>query len=362
MSFTYYTPFVVAGGQVPSTQTNFPVLICVTDTRFKTVGNGGHVESSSGYDLRPCSNATLTSALTFELVPGTYSPTAGSFEMWVNVPSLADGYTIYLGYGNASIVTDGSSTSTWDTNYKGVWHFPDGSSLGLNDSTSNGGNGTGVSSPTAAAGQIDGGLNTDGTSFVTVPDQTYWDPAGDFTIELWMKYDTLPGNWWEHAFIAHDEGPGGTSNKWIFTRVADGSSIFKFHINHAFTGSVELNSSTTTTASGTWYHCGITRSGSTWTFYLNGATNGTASSALTIGDAAITLYFGNGEGGAGARFDGVQDEMRFTDGIARTTNWFTTAYNNQLAPSTFAPTGTEVPYTPPSGGTAAFHYYSQRSF
>ena len=44
-AFTHYTPFTVQTGQVPSTQTDFPVLLLPTDARFKTTGNGGNVQS-----------------------------------------------------------------------------------------------------------------------------------------------------------------------------------------------------------------------------------------------------------------------------------------------------------------------------
>lgn len=44
--FGYYSPITIDHTLVPSTQTDFPVLISVTDTRLKTVGNGGHVENA----------------------------------------------------------------------------------------------------------------------------------------------------------------------------------------------------------------------------------------------------------------------------------------------------------------------------
>src|SRR5262249_9031229 len=49
----YVTQFTIANGQVPSTQTSFPALISGSDARFKSIGNGGNVNSSSGYDLQP---------------------------------------------------------------------------------------------------------------------------------------------------------------------------------------------------------------------------------------------------------------------------------------------------------------------
>ena len=37
--------------KVPSTQSNFTVLVSVTDPALKTVANGGHVANANGYDI-----------------------------------------------------------------------------------------------------------------------------------------------------------------------------------------------------------------------------------------------------------------------------------------------------------------------
>src|SRR5438477_11294376 len=99
MAFGYYTPITVAAGQVPSTQTNFAKLTLQTDNRFKTVANGGHVQNSSGFDIRPYSDSSLSTALTYELE--RYNASTGEVVMWVKIPSLSDGYVTYLGYGDS---------------------------------------------------------------------------------------------------------------------------------------------------------------------------------------------------------------------------------------------------------------------
>src|SRR3990167_11404107 len=155
MAFTHYTQFTVASGQVPSTQTNHPVLINHTAVRFKTTGNGGNVANSNGYDVRPYSDAALTAALTYELE--RYDGTGGEVVMWINIASLADGSIVYLAYGDAALSSDGSSTSTWEANFKGVWHLKNGTTLTTGDSTSNALNATAQAAFTVSAGTIDGG-------------------------------------------------------------------------------------------------------------------------------------------------------------------------------------------------------------
>ena len=169
MAFGYYSPVTVNAAQVPSAQTNFPMLVSYTDARLKTVGNGGHVQNANGYDIRPY-DGIGGSAMTFELE--RYNASTGEVIMWVLVPSCDVGSIVYLYYGDATISTNGSSTSTWDSNFKRVLHLPNGTTLGALDSTSNADNGT-ITTPTAATGQIDGGglfnSTTDYISFSGTP-------------------------------------------------------------------------------------------------------------------------------------------------------------------------------------------------
>src|SRR5262249_19814306 len=143
--------FTIAAAQVPSQQTSFPAVINPTASRFKTTG--GHVTSPSGYDIRPFSDAALTQALTYQLVPGTYNSSTGTFEMWVQCTAV-NGGIIYLAYGDATITTDGSG-NPFDSDFKRVYHLADGSTLSATDTTGTQ-NGTFVGSPTAGTGQIDG--------------------------------------------------------------------------------------------------------------------------------------------------------------------------------------------------------------
>src|SRR5262252_2809559 len=100
MAFGYYSPVKINHTLVPSTQTNFPVAIILTDNRFKTLANGGHVTNSSGFDIRPYSNTSLTSPLTYELE--NLNASTGALVMHVLIASLSSSIdtTIYLAYNN----------------------------------------------------------------------------------------------------------------------------------------------------------------------------------------------------------------------------------------------------------------------
>jgi hypothetical protein len=80
------------------------------------------------------------------------------------VSDIADA-VIYMWYSNSTVSTfqGGAVGSVWDSNFKAVWHLPNGTSLSASDFTSNAVNGTN-SGTTATAGLIDGAASGDGGS------------------------------------------------------------------------------------------------------------------------------------------------------------------------------------------------------
>ncbi len=152
--------------KVPDTdQTNFPMLFSGKYPYLATTSNGGGVTNSSGYDIVFALDAAGTTILPFE--QESYDPSTGKVNYWVQVPSVSHAYdtVIFLFYGNSSISTDHSNkTGTWDSNFKGVWHMGNGTTLSAADSTANGNNGTVGGSPTAITGQISGAVNFSGSS------------------------------------------------------------------------------------------------------------------------------------------------------------------------------------------------------
>src|ERR1035437_3494308 len=142
--------------------TAFPVLVSINHTTFKDAAHSGHVtNNTTGYDIAFFSDSGLTTKIPWEVE--YYNGTTGILIAWVNIATLSHtvNTVIYVGYGNAGITT-AQNTSTngptyvWNSNFKGVWHLSNGTTLSPNDSTSNGTNGT-VTGATAAAGLIDGG-------------------------------------------------------------------------------------------------------------------------------------------------------------------------------------------------------------
>ena len=82
-------------------------------------------------------------------------------------------------------------------------------------------------------------------------------------------------------------------NKWIFWYH---NGYLEFAINdttHVFFPGVQVDPFLTTNA---WHHVAVTRSGPTFTFYLDGSSIGTATSDATVPDANAPLTIGKGDG------------------------------------------------------------------
>jgi len=143
--YGYYMPITVNSGQVSNgPQLNFPFLFSSTSANLRTTGHGGHVQESHGYDIifRALDDTTCGGTgkapctLSHEIEKYDDTDANHQFVAWVKVPSINTNTQIYVYYGNSSISTSQENkTGVWDSNYKGVWHLGNGTTLTANDST-----------------------------------------------------------------------------------------------------------------------------------------------------------------------------------------------------------------------------------
>ncbi len=345
-SFDYYSDFVVNADQVPSTQSEFPVGIVWTDDRFKSISNGGHVASIDGFDIRPY-DPTGTTPRTFELV--WYDPTTGSFEMWVLMPSIDDADVIRMKYGNPSLVADGSSPTTWPSSYGLVQHYGSPTTLTLEDSTSNGNDGTGFNTPTASAGQLGGAVNLElaSSQYVEVPDAALLrcSNTDSMTWEFWI-YRTGSGPL--NQFLFDKKGAGPSYTGWDFRLQGGGAAdIFRGRLISDFGGGdyIANNILAFTIATG-WTYLVVTYDGSGLNTGLNFWRNDIAApmdrhGSLT-GSSSSTAALDIGAEGGATFFDGKFDEVRISKGVVRSDDYKTTSYNNQVSMAGFWTLDTEV--------------------
>lgn len=338
MAFAYYRTVTIDKDLVSGDQTDFPVLISGTYAYLKTVGNGGDVQNANGYDIVFYTDATAATKLDHEIE--SYDATTGAVVFWVRIPSLSSSVdtVIYMFYGDEVFSSQENKTGVWDSNYKGVWHLGDGTTLNANDSTMNVNNGA-VTGSAAATAKIGGGASFNGTTdLINCGSNASVDnikAASAFMISAWIKPTTV-GESTAGGYILSKVSFAGFTG-WIFN-VLDTAAIRFFH--YAGAVSVIRTSNNSSITYGSWQHVAITWDGSTTAanvhIYVNGAEVGyatTTNGTSITSDAANDLIIGN-ENTVVRTFDGLIDEVRISN-LIRSTGWITTEYNNQSDPATF---------------------------
>ena len=338
--------------KVPGTQSNFTVLVSVTDPALKTVANGGHVANANGYDIGFYSDSLGTTKLKWEVEK--YDGTTGNLIAWVKIPSLSSSSdtVFYLLYGDNSINTDQSDPpNTWDSNFKGVWHMSDSAAnTTIRESTATGANGTNNAntSTKTATGQIGKALSYNGStdgSFAAIN----LSATNIATLSFWMKWttnandDDLAFEYTpnyntnsNHGFIA-DWNSSGFGGGRFETGMGNG--------NFSYWSDVFARPS-----AATWHLIQLVfnRSGPTNKVYLDGSlqtlTTGTHSASGMGNFSNSSLYFMSRAANA-LNAAGTLDEVRLST-IERNANWVATEYNNQSSPGTFITVGSESCGTP----------------
>jgi hypothetical protein len=134
-------------------------------------------------------------------------------------------------------------------------------------------------------------------AFISVPDSPALNfGSGDFTIELWVQFISTGGT---QAFMAKDEGPGNTS-KWIFW-------LNQGKLQFQASAGLTIGGGTFNPILNHWHHVAVTRSGPTFSFYVDGALNSTGASTAPIPQADAPLTLGQAENTF--FLDGLEDEV-----------------------------------------------------
>lgn len=333
MAFSYYKTATLDHTQAGSgNSTNWPLTVArgtvqSADTDLKTVANGGFVQNSNGYDIRPYSDSALTTPLTYELV--YYDGVNGKFEMHVNIPTLSASVdtVIYLAFGDATISTNGSSNTTWDSNFRAVYHYGDGTTLSMADSTSNAFNLT-QHTGGAAAGEIGGAYTMSGSGdYADVASFSLG--ATTLTVETWLYTTTFAQSVmivckevvnadWE---LFMESGAGSEGVAGIKLRGASATGI----------GAAPPSTSN-------WHYIIGTITGTTGTIYIDSVSAATG----TVAAVANTTDFLNiGRFNNAYYLNGVVDETRISK-VIRNTDYITATYNSQKPSSTFITWGAKT--------------------
>jgi hypothetical protein len=306
------------------------------------------VQSANGYDIIFTSDAAGAVKLDHEIE--SYNPSTGQFIAWVRIATLSHtaDTTIYLFYGNSNVTTSQENrTGVWNSNYKGVWHLPNGSTLTANDSTGNGNNGS-ITAATATAGQIDGAGSFDGSSAnINLGTSTTLHPTTGGTVSIWLKANSFRNF---STAIANQDVLNDRNGYGLYFY---SSGVANFELA---TGSTLQTINSSALSSGQWYYLVGTWNTTTVSIYVNGALSAQTSKMLTpTYSAPLRIGVDGDQSFANNYFNGILDEGRVSD-IARSADWIAAEYNNQKTGGTFYSLGSEQgggvatpTFSPPAG-------------
>lgn len=328
--YDYKKKITIDNTKVAGNETDFPVLISITDADLADTGNGGHVQNSNGYDII-FTDSTETTQLKHEME--RYVNTSGLLVYWVKINSLSSvvNTDIYIYYGKTGVVADPSSTDTWDANFIGVYHMGDIAG-DCHDSTSNSNDGTYYGNlPTRIAGSKCGwAQDFDGSGdTINLPIGCHVPIAGTYEVMLRSDTDVT-------AMRIFEAGDGGDWRQ-TFTLRWDASQ--RHDINWKYTVAQEwVDANPQDPDTDDHYYVVAFESGHQDWFRdlinMNGATITTANFAYN------NLYIGSANNGTTSWFEGQISELRVSN-IKRSDNWLNTTYNTQFNPDTFVSWGEE---------------------
>jgi hypothetical protein len=118
-TWLYRKAITINHTKVPSDQTDFPVLISITDPSLQANAQ------PLGQDI-VFTKADGTTKLPHEIE--SFDATgSGKLVAWVKIPSLSStaDTTIYMYYGNPSAPSQQDVANVWDSNFKTVYHLGD---------------------------------------------------------------------------------------------------------------------------------------------------------------------------------------------------------------------------------------------
>jgi len=171
---------------------------------------------------------------------------------------------------------------------------------------------------TSASKFGDGSLILDGyNDWLAIDNHPDWNFGGvDFTIEAWVKFNTLPSSGGQYIIGCWDSLGG--EQGWAFS-IDEGHGVYTMRFYFSADGTSEksrlLFSEPLDLNTDSWHHFALTRSGNTYYFFYDGVLVGSIRSATTIYGSSSPLVIGavNTLGTPAGNVDGYIDELRISD-------------------------------------------------
>src|SRR5258708_18344531 len=208
----------------------------------------------------------------------------------------------------------------WDNNFRGVWHFPNGTAETENGSTGNGNSGT-IRGVTATSGQVGGAAlmaSSNGTTNgIAVPSTSLLD-TDVHTISFWLKFNADSNQWGQ---VMDFRPPGTDRSPGIWAYAGYDCLHWRYDPgNTAGTSCAGPAGERSSFSPGQWYYITGVKNGGTFTCYVNGSQKeqNAVANPKTSGSAAVE--FGHRASNA-SPFS--LDEFRISN-VVRSSDWIAT--------------------------------------
>lgn len=315
LAFLQRIPLTINGGQVPSTQNDFPLLI--NDTYPDLIGEVEAELRFAGLDK-----------IQLEYEIQEFDNSTGELIAWIKKPTVSDGDIIFIYFDNLGALDEQNPNAVWDLNYNIVSHL-DGTGI---DSTVNAQDYT-IFGTTTVPGKIGDALEFPGlTSDFLIRNPFTGFPTTEITCEYWIK---SPSN--GDGMVSYAVGTGAASNEFT-TFDQDDFSVFIVGISKV--SGIDVSDDV-------FHHIVITWRSSdgqllvyvddvlSFSSIHQTGLSFTANGSLVLGQEQDSV--GGGFQNAQA-FLGTLDEVRLSN-IVRSADYVTTSFNNQNNPGIFYSTG-----------------------
>jgi hypothetical protein len=145
-----------------------------------------------------------------------------------------------------------------------------------------------------------------GGDYITIPDHNNWQIAGDFTLECWVRFDSLTNL--RRFFTQYDSG----SSEWHF--YLHNTSGLTFYVNGGALNISQGNADGW--AINTWYHVAAQRRGNQWNLFRDGVSVASTVNSFSMPNIAADLTIGRHPSNSNYDMRGYMDELRIS-GLAR---------------------------------------------
>jgi len=159
----------------------------------------------------------------------------------------------------------------------------------------------------------------DGTDYVSLADSDDWYFSGDFTIDFRIRFASLPSA----SQYMHIMGQVESASKRWYIYIYNNAGTYRLHYTAGDnSNTIAFSRSFSSLDVNTWYHLAITRAGSSFKLFVNGAQMSTEyTSSLFIVNISAQLWLGGVSGQT--YLNGWLDEVRLIKGKAIWTASFT---------------------------------------